>query len=320
MVTLHYSGNMVKHPDTKAAYNRKIERYEKEGKCLYGVTCYKCPFFQQKAKQQPLNKPLNSSVCHYTRHKDCPGNIKQQQAGKERKKFTLTGRHYREIADRTAWMFQNAKSKILFITLTFPKFKRDVTETELNQAFSKFVENLASTYKRGHYLAVREGTTFEQGNDIDKRYHYHLVIELPFIDFRTLNNSWLHAISDFCEPSSNALTTDREARFIKSVASVVRYISKYISKAKGQGSSTRIIFTDRETAQAQIKTRIDNHIDEFKEAFKTLESYELNDYVTVYSIRDRREADRFFNQVVKILFDSHSPGTELYHFPDSNTQ
>jgi len=316
--TLHFNGSIVCHPDTTNVHEVRQHNYKLDGKCHRGQVKYTCPaiikYFADlseksgKPRRVDFEKPciLDKSPEYCAM---CPAHLKAKRDGSKEKSFEINNRVYNEIADRAAWLFNHSEHKLLFITLTFPEYKRKTTEHEHNEAFSRFIENCRKTYDCGGYIAVREG------DGVNKRYHFHLIISLPFIDFRTLNDAWLHTISDFCQYSKNALTTDREARFIKSVTSAVRYICKYVSKARGVKSATRVYFVDRDTAQAVIKTRIDQPVNEFKDVYKTITAYQYNDYVCRYTIRDKAEAEDFFKTVVLTLFNSLEGSAELYFFP-----
>lgn len=316
--TLHYNGSVVCHPDTTGSYEKKVQGYTRAGLCHRGCQKTTCPALLQYWRDQSdaAGKPRYidlSKACHLDKSPEykklCPAHLKTVADGCKEKTFVIDNRVYNELADRAAWLYNASKNKLLFITLTFPKFKRKVNENELNEAFSRFIENCRATYDADGYIGVREG------DGVTKRYHYHIILSIPFVDFRTLNSAWLHAIQDFCHYSPNALTTDRKARFIKSVNSAVRYVCKYMSKSRNAVSKTRIYFVDRRTAQAIVKTPFDYSMDTVKTAFPSLRSYQYNDYVCRYTIADRREADEFFKAAVLILF-SHSEGdAELYFYP-----
>jgi len=321
MVTVHYNGSLIVSPDMAQVQKQKEIRYRAQDKCKYGRKCHECPVYVKYYIDHPVAVNVKIEfICCLGTSPLCPFHVQNIENGKKEKRYSMTNRHYVEIADRVAYMKENAKNKMLFLTLTLPPFKKNINpknvEYEINKFFSKFIENLSKNYGLNHYLAVREG------NGVTKRYHYHLIAVLPFTDFRKLNSAWCNAISNICETSKNALTTDREARFIKSTSSAVRYICKYISKARGQKSKTRIIFCDRETAQAEIKHKIDysEHlqtnevIKSLVGRYKSVVTYQLNDYVTRVTIRDRKELDDFIHNTVRYLFDFIDTGSELYHF------
>ena len=241
----------------------------------------------------------------------CPGVKKQRECGSKEKSFGIDFKTYSAIADRTAWMYQNRQNKLIFIALTLPELKTELNENQLNEAFSRFIENLRENYHLRHYLAVREG------DGINKRYHYHCIFDIRFTSFTRLNSAWCHSLSDFCNFSKNAFRTKKKSYFIRDVAGAVRYISKYVSKTIGEKSKTRIFFCDRETAQAWIKQRFDHDINDFRADFKTMDKRILNDYVCRITFKSKRDQNQFFNTVVKILFKSDWTAAGLYIFPDN---
>ncbi|MBA7532142.1 hypothetical protein ES705_24368 [subsurface metagenome] len=118
-------------------------------------------------------------------------------------------------------MAKTAKYKLLFATLTFPE---DVQEYEANRCFSNFVNNLSTNFKLNSHVAVKELT--RKG-----RPHYHIILDLPFTDFKVLNNAWCSAFRHLMSGSNNAFTTGRRP-IISSVDDVTRYITKYITKVE----------------------------------------------------------------------------------------
>jgi len=182
-----------------------------------------------------------------------------------------------------AYMKENAQKEILFITLTFGEYKhgKEITEQQANDCFSNFVDRLLKEHDRGNYIAVRE-----RGENNSERLHFHCAIELPFVDFRTLNNLWNSCIQRFCNYSGRALYTDPKARFIKTTTGAVRYMCKYISKSIGQRSDTRVIFVSKEVAQAVIKKRMTvEQLLELKNKYSCLKTERINDYITTYTIK-----------------------------------
>jgi len=215
--------------------------------------------------------------------KDCPRRVYLKDCGNKKKQFGITNKHYRDLANRMAYLKENAQNKVLFITLTFGEFKNgnDITEQQANECFSNFVDRLKKEYSRGNYIAVRE-----RGDNYTKRLHFHCAIELPFVPFRDLNDLWNSCIQRFCNYSGRALYTDKDARFIRTTAGAVRYMCKYISKSIGQRSDTRIIFVSKEVAQARVKMRMTiEQLVELKRKYDCLKEEKINDYVTTWTIK-----------------------------------
>lgn len=322
VTSLHYNGSIVTHPDNRDTYGNRIAANLKKGLCVYGKSCLHCPVFVEYEKERQRKtgpKKIKARDCPLKGSPDCPHNIQQRAHGLTDKTYSITHKIKNQISDRGAWLYQNAENKLIFVTLTLPPLKKIITDEnlqiELNQAFSRFIENCKATYGLRHYIAVREGS--QHG----KRYHYHVIMDIPYNDFRKLNAAWLHTLSDLCYFSKNALTTDKEARFIRSISSATRYIAKYVSKAGKEKHKTRVFFCDRETAQAVVKTLIDHTIDDFKAAGFPFQGYRYNDHVVRYSINDRILADKFFYTAVQYLFnncrsnDKPEPGLAFFTDP-----
>lgn len=321
--TLHYNGSIVSHPDTTTNYEKKIDNYKCDGKCHRGYYLHLCTTLQSyykkisdetgKPKAIDFNKP-----CHLDKSpkykNDCPAYQKSKDDGNKKKTFEITNRVYNEIADRTAWMYNNGRNRLMFAVLTTPPPKKDYNETELNEAFSRFVENLKKHYGLQRYLAVREI------GKIGKLYHYHLILDIPFVEFARLNRAWCASLRNLAYPSKNAFRTKKESRFIYNVAGAVRYISKYLSKTKGHKSETRLYFCDRDTALAIIKTKFDikNPISEIRKDYKTLSGYQYNDFVCRFSFKSELEQARFFKEIVTIMFETPYKESRLISYPRRN--
>jgi hypothetical protein len=327
MVTLHHNGDIVTHPDHARNYARRLQRYESAGKCRYGVNIYLCQAARQYRLETQGAKPtkMDLSYCTLDSCARCPKYKLHRDDGNKKKTYQMRNSHYRKIADRAAWLKENQKHKLLFITLTFGTWKtKPITDEEANNCFSKFMENLKTNYKRGNYIAVRE-----HSEDNTKRVHYHCIIDMPYINFQRINNAWCGATSDFCHYSKNALTTDRDARYIKSTVSAVRYICKYISKARTGGQDSRIMFFSREVTEAEVTRDFSgNDLHEVLKQFRSVQIYKHNEFTWRYSInypkgataeeKDKaiKAANAFYYQVVRVFFGYLSnKRTELHFFP-----
>lgn len=334
MNTLHYNGAIVTHPDNSDSFNKRIAANLKKGQCVYGKSCLHCPVYleYERDKQNRENpndyiitgtintergsvsgerfikaktrkpKMIAAHECTLYKTRDCPHNKEAREYGLQNKTYCITNKIRNQISDRGAWMYHNAKNKLLFATLTVPPFKVQLSngdkEKLLNEAFSRFIENARKHYGLCHYLAVREG------DGVRKRYHYHVIMDIPFVDFMAINNAWVHTLAGICNYSRNAFTTDKKARTIRSISSATRYIAKYISKAGRERHPTRVFFCDRETANAVMTTEFYDEISAVREQFP-IEGYKYNDYVIRYTIRDRILSDKFFREVVTAMFSAY---------------
>ena len=316
LATLHYNSTIIMHPDTRASFARKLENNLKEGRCRFGIDCLSCRnFIQYELDLQTIRgKPgkIKPGDCQLYKHSDykeyCTGYLKQRECGQQAKTFGIDFKTYNQIADRTAFMYHHRRNRLIFVALTLPPLKKQINGNELNEAFSRFIENCRTNYNLRHYLAVREG------NGLDTRFHYHVILDIRYTSFIKLNSAWVHSLGDFCHSSRNAFRTKKKSYFIRDVAGAVSYISKYVSKTIGQRSDSRVFFCDRETAQAFVKQRFDNDIDELRGDFKSMEKRILNDFVCRITFKSKRDQNIFFHTVVKILFDANwtTPGMTIF--------
>jgi hypothetical protein len=228
----------------------------------------------------------------------CPGIQKQKECGTIEKTYGIDFQTYNQIADRTAFMYHNRKHKLIFAALTIPPTKTEINGNLLNEAFSKFIENLRTNYDLLHYIAIREG------DGLNTRYHYHVIFDVRYISFIKLNSAWCHALRDICDFSNNAFRTKSKSFYIKDIAGAISYITKYISKEIGTRSDSRVFFCDRETSNAIVKIRFDNDLQDIKENFKSIRRKILNDYVCRFTFANKRDQNLFFHTVVKVLFRS----------------
>ena len=306
VVTVHYNNTLIVHPDTRQSFEKKLQNNLALNRCRFGINCYECKnFIEYETDLQTLSgKPrkIEAKDCQLYKHKDlkefCPGLRKQKECGTQEKTFAIDFKTYNQIADRTAHMYHNRQNKLIFVVLSLPPLKKDINGKELNEAFSRFIENLRRNYHLRHYLCVREG------DGLDTRYHYHCILDIRYVSFVRLNAAWNSAISDFCEFSKCAFRTKPKSYFIRDIAGAISYISKYVSKTIGEKSDSRIFFCDRETASAWVKQRFDNDIDELKDNFKSIRRKILNDYVCRFTFQSKKDQNNFFHTVVKILFNS----------------
>lgn len=154
-----------------------------------------------------------------------------------KKTFRLSSGRKRLIECSSIRMWYNKKYSLKWGCLTF---STKVDHKEANKCLSKFLENLKQNYKLNSYVITKE--LHKSGNP-----HYHFIFDIPFTDFRRLNNSWCNACSSIMPYSFNALTTGRKP-VIKDIKGVINYITKYISKADNiKISETRNYFIDHNT-------------------------------------------------------------------------
>jgi hypothetical protein len=322
MINIHLNGDIVRCPDIANMLARNREIKDKHNICRYNVKELDCEVWKQSITAwQKFNdtKPR----CMLSGCDLCPGHQKRKLLGSEEKTYKVDNSTYRKCASSGMFLYNESKSKTLFLTLTFPEFKkneynhllilteseRNICLNEVNKCFSKFVENLRSNYNCEGYVAVRE---FGSNSN---RVHFHLLCAIPFVPFDRLNAAWCAAISDISVFSRRAVTTDPEARIIRrNPARAIHYICKYFSKAKGQQSGTRLVFISNNILQRP--KNMDAPLESVLDSFKFDYMKQTSDYTTCYRITDNKEFNRFCEQFLYPFFElSAKKSQSLYTFP-----
>jgi len=312
MINIHLNGDIIRCPDTAAIYLRNQQIKDTNQICVYGYKESTCNTWNNSLiNWQNVKNNNNCGRCMLSGSPTCPGNIIQTERGKKNKTYQIDNTNYRKIASAAHYMVKESNNKVLFLTLTFPKFKKKYSENEINQCFSKFVENLRTNYGCSSYIAVRE-----RGEKY-RRYHFHILCAIPFVPFANLNRAWCSAISDICEFSKNAVTSDPKTRFITNPARAMRYVCKYFAKTKGQISQTRLIFVSNNILQKPIQMR---HASEygFLDSFKFDYMKQTSDYTTCFRITDKTEFERFCNEFLYPIFELSLKNPTLYAFPKNS--
>jgi hypothetical protein len=326
MNIVHLNGDIVVCPDTAEEYIKRQRRYDSEYSCKYGVKEELCCSYSDyfRSLEQPGGMNNNYSRCPGGDF--CPFVKKLQKASKRKKTYKIDNSTYRKIASAGQYLMRTNKNKCIFFTLTFPPFRQRVTNKMINEAFSKFVENLRRNYHCAGYVAVRE-FGLQRG-----RVHFHIICAMPFVPFTKLNAAWCHAIRDISWPSPNALQTEKGRAVIYDAAGALRYICKYFSKAYGQESATKIVFISNNILSTPVEVvtqdgeiirrrqsnltremtgNIEKHLQGYKMIY--IRSY---DWSTVYSIRDKDSFSRFMTDKINVLFGL-TPGHSGLNFYSS---
>jgi len=324
MLNVHLNGDIVSCPDAVTIKNNLIERRDASGKCKYGEIEMYCTAWQNYIRNQPEVKPFSAfGRCFMCVSPLCPHNQFRRDIGNLKKNFAITPQVYRRAASASHYMLKEFKNKNLFITLTFPPFKKHLSLNEANKLFSKFVHNLRENRGLSAYIAVREHGTK------NNRLHYHLLCNMPFIDFRWLNNYWCDVIADYCKRSPNAVQTDPKTKFITNPIRAMRYVCKYFSKSIGTKSESRVFFIsnnllskkyetgiiDRETGEIEIKSKSSIQVslrrgsryytvsDYIKQHRSIFTEKQTSEFTTSYRINDENEFQKFCNIILYPLFD-----------------
>jgi len=299
----------VRCPDMRAIYLRAQQIRDSHQICKYGFLESECQTWQ-KSLTIFQNVKCNGCEgrCLLAGQDNCPGSKLRKQTGLETKSFEITNQVYRKIASSAHYLVKESKSKTLFLTLTFPKFKKYVTPNEINKYFSRFVENLRKNYNCGGYIAVRE-----YGKNTN-RVHFHLLLSIPFVPYSLLNYSWCNCIKDICDSSKNAIQSDPKTRFIDRPDRAMRYVCKYFAKGKGVKSESRLYFVSNNILQkpknytGATDTGLLNN-------FK-FDYVSQSDYTTTFRISDSKEFARFCDKFLYPFFElSCKKPEKLYAFP-----
>lgn len=309
MINVHLNGDIVRCPDIRAIHLRLSEQRLAEGRCKYNFTEIKCSAWLNYCIGRPEVKQLSYfGRCFLSGCELCPMHIKRVAAGSQKKTFKIDNQVYRKMASSAHYLVKESKNKTLFITLTFPKFKKKVSDNEINEYFSRYVENLRTNYDCGGYIAVREfGKTTH-------RVHFHLLLSIPFIPFPVLNAAWCNCIKDICNSSGRAILSDPKTKFINNPARAMRYVCKYFAKTKGQTSTTRLIFMSNNIIQKPKSMY--GSVQDLLTGYKGIYIQQTSDYSTSFRITNSNEFDRFCNNFLYPFFElSYKKNENLYAFP-----
>ena len=309
MLNIHLNGDIVRCPDIAAIKRRIQESNEAERRCKYGIIEWKCDRWKEYVMLQPgVKKFSECGRCVFAYNESCPMHKKRVEFGKKEKKFKIDNQVYRKLTSSAHYLVKESDKKTLFITLTFPKFKKKVSYNEINEYFSRFVENLRKNYHCGGYIAVRE---FGKKTH---RVHFHLLITIPFVPFTRLNDTWCNTIAGICHYSKNALTTDKKTLFIRDPVRALKYVCKYFAKAKGQVNKSRLVFMSNNIIQKP--KQFYNSVDEILSGYKSIYILQTSDYTTRFRVTDLKEFQRFCNNFLYPFFElSFKKNENLYSFP-----
>jgi len=324
MLNVHLNGDIISCPDTLTIKQRLQEERDAARKCKYGEIELLCPAWQNYVNNQPEIKRFSEfGRCFMCVSPLCPHNQFRRDIGNMKKNYSITPQTYRRLSSASHFMLKEYKNKNLFLTLTFPPFIKHLSLNEANKLFSKFVHNLRENRGLSAYVAVREHGTK------NNRLHFHLLCNMPYVDFRWLNDYWCDIISDYCKHSPNAVQTDSKTRFISNPVRAMRYVCKYFSKAIGIKSESRVFFISNNLLSKKYETGIiDRNTGEIEEKRKStiqvslrrgaryydMKSYidrnhdlfeekQTSDFTTRYRIKDEKEFQKFCNIFLYPLFD-----------------
>jgi hypothetical protein len=315
MINLHFNGDIVRCPDTSEAKKKVRERYEHEYKCPFGVLEYDC---QVRNNYHLKHRIVNERCdCHLRSCRDykenyemgflwreyvCPKMRDQYIHGLKKKTFEISSQVYRKMASAAHDLVKSSRHKTLFLTLTFPPFKKEPNEKQINQCFSRFVENLRENYDCSGYVAVRE-----YGED-NNRIHFHIILSIPYHSFVTLNAAWCHAIQEYSVFSRCALRTTPKSLYIKTPVAAIRYFCKYFSKSRYTQSATRLVFISNNLIKTPVRV-YNTGVETLLKGYKGIYIQQTSDYSTCYRITDDKSFMTYCNT---FLYDTFE---KAYNYP-----
>lgn len=304
MVNVHLNGDIIRCPDIAAIHKRAAEIRDLHCICKYNYKESSCPVWLSAVRTHKY-----CGRCSLAGSKECPGHKLRKKTGDMKKQYKIDNAIYRKIASASHYMVKESKNKTLFITLTFPKFKKQYDENEINKCFSRFINNLHENYGVKYYVAVKELCPSSG------RPHFHMLLSIRFTDFAILNRAWCAAISNLCYSSKNALTTKKDNIIIRDPVRAMRYACKYFSKTKGSRSNTRIVFL---SLPLILKPKHENiSIQDILQGYKSIQISQTSDYTTAFRITDKKEFTKFCNLYLYALFELTDSKTDFTGFPGS---
>lgn len=174
------------------------------------------------------------------------------EIGNIKKTFRFSSPEKRRVKSSAIRLWHTKQNSIKWFTLTFSK---PVGEIDANKCLSKFLDNLTKNYHAKNHVIVRE----HENKAGEYFLHFHCLIDIPFVSFAKLNNSWCNACRGFCPYSVNMLTSGKK-KIIENIQGLVGYITKYISKSKDIESETRIYFISHNTESKPAIINFNNYV------------------------------------------------------------
>jgi hypothetical protein len=309
------NGDIVRCPDVADSKKKVRERYAAEYKCPFGVTEYDCKVRNNyHLKHQLTNIRCDAHLQSCVDYKEvtdngfswkmfvCPKMQAQYIHSLKKKSFFISTQVYRKMASATHDLVKSSRHKTLFLVLSFPKFKINPNEKQVNQCFSNFVENLRKNYGCTGYVAVREY------GEQTHRIHFHIILSIPYTSFTILNSAWCHSISDFCDYSPAALRSKAKSLYIKNPVRAIKYCCKYFAKSKFTRSETRLVFISNNLIKTPVKV-YNTNVQSILEGYKGIYIQQTSDYSTCYRITNDKSFMEYCNNYLYDTFEN------AYNYP-----
>lgn len=320
MLNVHYNGDVVRCPNIRRIRidNAKHQIESGVAKCEFCIEsqCKQFTDWQMLKPKARLNKRCMFNKFKIIVDKDgfewrdykCIKAKERYINSLKKKTYKIDSTIYRKISSAAHYLLKSSKYKTLFLSLTFPKFKKlKTSQDEINECFSKFVENLRKNYGCTGYVAVKEY------GKINNRVHFHILVSMPYHSFIDINSAWCSAISTISYFSKNAVTSDKKTRIIKVPVKALKYICKYFAKSKGATSESRIVFISNNIIKKPIDySDIPSHM--------ILDNYNFDyikktsEYTTLFRITDEKNFMRFAKEVIYPWFNQNSDNIQMKYY------
>jgi hypothetical protein len=312
MINLHLNGDIVRCPDVQDAKLRLQGSYQATGKCIFGVRECDCPTHNGFNTLHRLNdetrcdcylqscrdyKEVEDESGYLWRMYVCPKMRNQYVNSLKKKSYFISSQVYRKMSSACHDLVKSSPHKTIFLTLTFPQFKLIPNEKQINQCFSKFIENLRSNYDCSGYIAVRE---YGENNN---RVHFHIILSMPYCKFVTLNSSWCSAISNYCDFSPSALRTTSKSLYVKTPIKAIRYFCKYFSKSRYQRSDTKLVFMSNNLIKKPVSV-YDTGVETILKGYKGVYIQQTSDYSTCFRITNDKSFMEYCNNYLYETFEN----------------
>jgi len=185
---------------------------------------------------------LNGDLVIYPKFDKQPSNILLDSDRKKKRNFRLTYQKYRLLSCAAILLLKQAKNRVVFLTLTFPK---PISDENANKVLNRFLKNFTKNYGCNNYLGVLEHT--ELGNP-----HYHFLFDFPYKKISIINDAFSHAFTGVTgdNGSSNMVRLPKDSpSCVDDHAGMVRYLCKYFSKSRAGTYTARCYFISRGVRQ-----------------------------------------------------------------------
>jgi hypothetical protein len=187
-----------------------------------------------------INLYLSGEVTICSNHRRKTENIRSISSS-QRKGYSIKKSTRRNIISSAFFLFLKKQHEVIFLTLTFPYKVRP--SQKINPFLNSWLTNMRQNYGLKNYIWTRE----DQKNG---RPHYHLLLDIPYIPIKKINDSWCRAIGRY---SPNAARLPKDRSIVKDIDRCTRYVSKYITKDQDNYFSERCYSISKQVQAKPIR-------------------------------------------------------------------